>query len=459
MVGVATGIERARLSSINTLKKSRAAFWRRKHGRRPPSLVVRAEFNPRVVGVGSSAIDYLALVASYPKPDQKLRTEELEVQGGGNCGNALTGAAKLGLKPVLLTKLGDDGIGGGAISELQGDGVDTSNVIIAEGAPSPFTYIIVDREGGTRTCIHTPSEPLRPEEITKEVLDSLLAGARLVYFDGRLTEAALVVAQEAKQRGIEILVEGERLRPNLDKLLGLADYVVTSAHFPQEMTGEEYIGDALISLMSRFPKVRTITTTLGSKGSVVLQRSGTNDEADENAVVLEDFLENAWSQLTERPAGDGDEKRPACMSKNGVEIRSGAMVESDVVILRRKKAEDNEEASIRAREFAVAAAAANAESGSGDRFQLQSTSEVSSPSILKARVWVAAAANIDPDSILDTTGAGDAFIAGTLYSLAKGLSIKDTINLASVSAACKCTALGARAGQPRIEDLRSDLLG
>lgn len=32
-----------------------------------------------VVGFGSSAIDYLALVAKYPKPDEKLRTEELEV--------------------------------------------------------------------------------------------------------------------------------------------------------------------------------------------------------------------------------------------------------------------------------------------------------------------------------------------------------------------------------------------
>ncbi len=30
-----------------------------------------------------------------------------------------------------------------------------------------------------------------------------------------------------------MLVEAERLRPGLDQLLALADYVVTSAHFPQ----------------------------------------------------------------------------------------------------------------------------------------------------------------------------------------------------------------------------------
>ena len=33
----------------------------------------------RVVGVGSCGLDYLAQVAAWPKPDDKLRTESLEV--------------------------------------------------------------------------------------------------------------------------------------------------------------------------------------------------------------------------------------------------------------------------------------------------------------------------------------------------------------------------------------------
>ena len=36
-----------------------------------------------------------------------------------------------------------------------------------------------------------------------------------------------------RERGIPILVEAERLRPCLNRLLELADYVVTSAHFPE----------------------------------------------------------------------------------------------------------------------------------------------------------------------------------------------------------------------------------
>ncbi len=33
----------------------------------------------KVVGVGSCGVDYLASVAQFPKPDDKLRTEKLEV--------------------------------------------------------------------------------------------------------------------------------------------------------------------------------------------------------------------------------------------------------------------------------------------------------------------------------------------------------------------------------------------
>ena len=53
--------------------------------------------------------------------------------------------------------------------------------------------------GGTRTCIHTPGAPLAPEEIaTSGLIDSALKDAALVYFDGRLTEAAMLVASRAR---------------------------------------------------------------------------------------------------------------------------------------------------------------------------------------------------------------------------------------------------------------------
>ena len=88
----------------------------------------------------------------------------------------------------------------------------------------------------TRTCIHTPGAPLNASELPQDKLDSILNNAALVYFDGRLTEAALLLARAARQKGVPVLVEAERLRPHLEDLLQEANYVCTSAHFPQVST-------------------------------------------------------------------------------------------------------------------------------------------------------------------------------------------------------------------------------
>lgn len=59
--------------------------------------------------------------------------------------------------------------------------------------------------------------------------------------------------------------------------------------------------------------------------------------------------------------------------------------------------------------------------------------------------------------IVDTTGAGDAFIAGVIYGLVHGFSVPHTLNLASFVASQKLRAPGARAGLPRRETVPAEL--
>ena len=59
--------------------------------------------------------------------------------------------------------------------------------------------------------------------------------------------------------------------------------------------------------------------------------------------------------------------------------------------------------------------------------------------------------------IRDTTGAGDAFRAGFIYGLVKGLSIEEAMRTANAVAALKCRELGARTGLPREEELKKFL--
>lgn len=70
-----------------------------------------------------------------------------QTRGGGNCANSLTAAARLGLETYLISKVGDDSIGDEIEQELLTDGVQTQFLLKATDRPSPFTYIIVDKEG------------------------------------------------------------------------------------------------------------------------------------------------------------------------------------------------------------------------------------------------------------------------------------------------------------------------
>lgn len=59
--------------------------------------------------------------------------------------------------------------------------------------------------------------------------------------------------------------------------------------------------------------------------------------------------------------------------------------------------------------------------------------------------------------VVDSTGAGDAFIGGVIYSLVSGLPLDNMLPLASQVAACKLRKFGARKGLPRRSDLNQDL--
>ncbi|XP_042384150.1 ribokinase-like isoform X2 [Zingiber officinale] len=345
--------------------------------------------NGVVLGCGAVSVDFLATVAAFPKPDDKIRSVNLKVEGGGNTGNALTCAARLGLKPRVISKVADDPQGRSMLEELEADGVDTSFMVVGKEGNSPFTYVIVDNQTKTRTCIHTPGNPpLVPEELTHANLSSALDGANLVYFDGRLWETALVVAQEASRRKISMLIDAERPREGLNDLLNLATYVVCSEKFPQTWTNAPSTASALISMLLRLPNLKFVIVTLGEKGCIMLERS-TNASGQEE-VVVESLLESLKTSM------DASSLLPICISsKSSLRISANGI------------------------------------------------------GAVSGRLLLGKAEVIPPSELVDTTGAGDAFIGAVLYAICAGMSPEKMLPFASQVAAAGCRALGARSGLPK----------
>lgn len=351
--------------------------------------------SPVVLGFGGVGVDLLATVDKFPNPDDKIRSTNLKVQGGGNAGNALTCVARLGLNARLISKVANDAQGRGILEELKSDGVDASFFAVSEEGNSPFTYVIVDDQTKTRTCIHTPgSPPMIPDDLPNSSLLDALAGVKLVYFDVRLPETALVVAHEANRKKIPILIDAERPREGLDDLLNLSDYVVCSAKLPQTWTGAPSVPSALVSMLLKLPKLKFVIVTLGADGCIMLERSEAGENLQGEELDVDDLLE----QL--KLKSDSSTDAPTCIS-------------SEVTRLQAK--------------------------GIGT---------------VCGKLFIGTAEKIPQSELVDTTGAGDAFIGAVLYAICTNKPPEQMLPFAAQVAAIACRDLGARAGLPRLTDPR-----
>uniref|UniRef100_A0A1J3DIX7 Ketohexokinase n=1 Tax=Noccaea caerulescens TaxID=107243 RepID=A0A1J3DIX7_NOCCA len=347
-----------------------------------------------VLGCGGIAVDFLATVDSYPQPDDKIRSTSLKVQGGGNAGNALTCAARLGLTARLISKVANDSQGKGILEELESDGVDTSFLVVSKEGNTPFTYIIVDKQTKTRTCIHTPGDPpMVPTDLSESSMLSALDRASIAYFDVRLHETALVIANEASRKKIPILVDAEKKREGLDHLLQLADYVVCTAKFPQAWTEASSTPAALVSMLLRLPKLKFVIVTLGEEGCLMIQRAS-EEASDSKETDIESLLE------TLKHRTDSTTTSPTCVSLETTKLKANGI------------------------------------------------------GTLSGRLFLGTAEKIPPQELVDTTGAGDAFIGAVLYAICAGMPPEKMLPFASQVAACKCRALGARTGLPHRTDPR-----
>jgi sulfofructose kinase len=60
-----------------------------------------------------------------------------------------------------------------------------------------------------------------------------------------------------------------------------------------------------------------------------------------------------------------------------------------------------------------------------------------------------------PVTVVDTTGAGDAFHAGYTFALLRGDALPERLRFANAAAALACTALGAQAALPRLDQVEA----
>src|SRR5260221_8543902 len=109
-----------------------------------------------VLAGGNWIIDQVKLIDVYPQPEQ-LANIRSQAQGtGGAPYNVLIDLARLGISLPLFAagRVGRDALGQSILEDCKNQGIDTRFLRATAGAPTSYTDVMTEVEGGRRTFFH-----------------------------------------------------------------------------------------------------------------------------------------------------------------------------------------------------------------------------------------------------------------------------------------------------------------
>ncbi|CAJ1954523.1 unnamed protein product [Cylindrotheca closterium] len=397
-----------------------------------------------ILVVGAASLDRLLTVPNYPAPDAKIRSTDYNEVGGGNAANSASAIARLAdakcwkqdkkMIVKLLTKLGSDEVGKSIIKQLQDSNVDMSSplfMIGPEGSKTSVCTILVDSESHTRTCIFTHGDcgELTVEDIQSVNIDDIFENVIHLHSDSRHTEAALALAREAKSRGIQVSLDCEKVRkdPSFDKLMEISDMIVINSNCL-----EPYLNRLEASLLgaSNRPPMKAMNTK---------RELSFDDETLQ--IYMKSFVPNAffsrWYPNTQRQCIVTHGSRGALHFRNvwtSTVPRSGD-IDSNTLCIKRVGG------AIRIEHDYT-----DSTEDQGEPFTCRNHYDVHQTGVLKNA------------HVVDTTGAGDAFIGAFLLAkYAGGYMPKQAMEFAAWVSGKKLEGFGAQSALPRGVDVDQQL--
>jgi len=215
-----------------------------------------------VVGLGINALDLIAVIDGFPQPDTKVPFLRFEMQGGGITATAMVACARLGLRARYVGKVGSDIWSRLALRLFRQDGVDIRGVVRVPGSEGQVSVVLVDRDSGRRALFYRrpPSYDIGPDELDRAVITS----GRLLHIDGTDVAAAMQAIDWARESGMRITMDGERIAPGIEKVWPRVDLLVCNPRFLAAATGTSDPEAGLRAIAARGPA--RVAVTLAEKG-------------------------------------------------------------------------------------------------------------------------------------------------------------------------------------------------
>lgn len=210
--------------------------------------------------VGQTYIDMTVVTAVMPQGDEKSVADDYAVSFGGNAVTAAFAAAKLGLRPDLLTSLADDWLGRMFLDMAAKYQISVHGRKVRR---SSLSFILPSK--GRRAILRA-----RDDHYLHPFPHLNLGACRIAHFDGHQADAALHYAQVCRAQNIITSLDGGGLRSNTDELLGYIDVAIVAERLCEQMslTPEQM----LAHLKKRGVKIGGVTE--GERGMLWYDESG-----------------------------------------------------------------------------------------------------------------------------------------------------------------------------------------
>jgi ribokinase len=234
---------------------------------------------PRIGVIGSTNMDLTTTVERMPVWGETVLAKRFETSFGGKGANQAVAAARLGADVVMVTNLGDDGLGVSALKNFESLGIDTKHVRRIANQSTGTATILVDAASGDNAILIVAGAngDLGAADVEAASEDLKRCDLILLQLEIKL-ETAYAAIRFGRKHGVKTVLNPAPARANLDMS------VVTQASFliPNEtelaiLTGMPVEQDAEVSAAAQSlvgKGAETVIVTLGARGSLIADRKG-----------------------------------------------------------------------------------------------------------------------------------------------------------------------------------------
>ncbi|HMF32948.1 MAG TPA: carbohydrate kinase family protein [Candidatus Lokiarchaeia archaeon] len=230
---------------------------------------------PNIIGLGEVAVDWVAQVDHFPKPDEKIDSIYQELFPGGVTANYVTACSRLGVSTGFIGAAGDDNYGNFLLDDFRAEGVDSSFFLLKEAKKSPVNFILVVKETGEKIIIQSPYMQSTRIEFT-EIDLNYLASAKLIHTTAIHLDTTLEVLKLAKANDVTVSLDLEsqiavRGWDALAPVISLVDILMPNKEGARMLSQKDEIDDVGQFFLEQGVKI--IVITLGGEGCKIFTES------------------------------------------------------------------------------------------------------------------------------------------------------------------------------------------